>query len=149
MKARVPTFFLAVSAVLLLSSCGTDDLGQQGFRINFSPRDLPAGTAYIRYYVLTVQTKAGGILDCDNFFVNDPRERVSDYPNDTVDFSTVDFSGSEGGAITIKDLNKGAYVFYVEALDDSRSILTCGCGEGQIEKGVKTTIPIRLIDDCL
>lgn len=149
MKTRVLAIWLAVSAALLLPACGTDDLGQQGFTINFSPRDLPAETRFIRYYVLTVQAKAGGTIDCDNFFVNDPRERVGDYSSDRVDFGTVAFSSSDGGVITIKNLQEGAYVFYVEALDDDRNTLTCGCGEGEIVKGVKTNIPIRLIDDCI
>jgi len=143
---------LALFAVLSVAAltCGPADPADQGFLLNFSPRDLPVETEYIRYYVLTVQTDAGGTIDCDNFFVDDPRESVNDYPKDTVDFGTVDFSVSEGGGvITIGDLGEGAYIFYVEALDGGRSILTCGCGEGEIVKGVKTTIPIRLVDDCL
>lgn len=148
MKKTFPSFLLALIIPLATSTCGLDDLSGQAFYLNFSPRDLPAETAYIRYYVLTVQTKAGGTLDCDNFFVNTPRESVLDYPNDRVDFGTVDFSPSEGGVITIGDLKPGAYVFYVEALDSGRSTLTCGCGEGEIVKGAKTNIPIRLVDDC-
>lgn len=147
MTARVFTIGLALF-MLFAASCGTDDMSEQGFSINFSPRDLPTGTAYIRYYVLTAQSQSGGTIDCDNFFVNEPRESVGDYTADTVDFSTLAFSSTEGGAVVIKNLKEGAYVFYVEALDDVRSILTCGCGEGEIEKGKKTNIPILLVDDC-
>lgn len=148
MKSRVIQTGLAVAVLLISVSCGMDDISQQGFTINFSPRDLPTGTAYIRYYVLTVQSKAGGTIDCDNFFI-DPRESVGAYAADTVDFSTVAFSETEGGAIVIKNLPEGAYVFYVEALDVSHYLLTCGCGEGEIIKGKKTTIRILLVDDCL
>lgn len=134
--------------LLTAASCGTDDLSRQGLAINFAPSYLPAGTAYIRYYVLTVQSQSGGTIDCDNFFINDPRESVGDYAADTVDFGTVAFSATEGGVIVIKNLEEGAYVFYVEALDDNRSILTCGCGEGTIVKGEKTNKRIYLVDDC-
>ena len=147
MKWRMIQIVLLVPVLLMSASCGMDDLSQQSFTINFSPRDLPAGTAYIRYYVLTVQSKAGGTIDCDTFFV-DPRESVGAYAADTVDFSTVAFSATEGSAIVIKDLPEGDYVFYIEALDDVRTTLTCGCGEGEIEKGKKTNIPILLVDDC-
>ena len=149
MKPRMLQMVLLVPVLLVSVSCGMDDLSQQGLAINFSPRDLPAGTAYIRYYVLTVQSKAGGTIDCDNFFVDNPRESVGDYAADTVDFGTVAFSATEGGAVVIKNLPEGAYVFYVEALDDMRSTLTCGCGEGAIVNGGKTNIPVLLVDDCL
>jgi len=133
---------------LATSTCGPADLSDQTFELNFSPRDLPTGTAFIRYYVLNVQTQAGGTLDCDNFFVNDPRESVGDYPNDTVDFGTEAVSATDSAVITIKNLEEGPYVFYIEALDDNRSTISCGCGEGTIVKGSKTDIPIRLVNDC-
>jgi hypothetical protein len=148
MKNLSKLLLLLLLLPLATSTCGPDDLSDQAFELNFSPRDLPTGTKFIRYYVLNVQTQAGGTLDCDNFFVNDPRESVSDYPNDTVDFGTEAVSATDTAVITIKNLEEGAYVFYILALDDNRSTISCGCGEGTIVKGSKTDIPIRLVDDC-
>jgi hypothetical protein len=148
MKKLPKLLLLFLLIPLATSTCGPDDLSDQNFELNFSPRDLPTGTAFIRYYVLNVHTHAGGTLDCDNFFVNDPRESVSDYPNDRVDFGTESVSATDTAAITIKNLEEGPYVFYVEALDINHSTISCGCGEGTIVKGSKTDIPIRLVDDC-
>ena len=149
MKTRVLTLWLAVSAALLLSACGTDDLNQQDFTIKFSPRDLPADTAYIRFYVLRANLLAGGAIDCDTFFNDTDRKRVSEYSNDIIDTKTINFAETDEGVVVIKDLNEAAYVFYVEALASNYNILTCGCGEGEIVKGEKINIPIRLVDDCL
>ena len=149
MKTCVLTLWLVVSAALLLPACGTDDLNQLGFTVKFSPQDLPADTAYIRFYVLRANLQVGGTLECEAFFTDDPRQRVSDYANDIIDTKTINFAETEEGVVSIQGLNAAAYVFYVEALASNYNILTCGCGEGEIVKGVKTNIPIRLVDDCL
>jgi hypothetical protein len=133
---------------MVVSACGSDDLANQGFTLNLSPRDLPAETRFVRYVVLTAQIKAGGTIGCENFFT-DPRESVNDYPNDIVDRATVDLSPGGEDAISIKDLDEAAYVFHVEVLDNGHNILACGCGEGVIQKGKKTNVRILLIDDCI
>jgi hypothetical protein len=126
-----------------------DDLSQQGLAVNFSPRDLPGDTAFIRYYVLRSNLQAGGTINCETFFVGPDRKRVSEYANDIIDTRTIEFSQTDGGVVVIKDLNEETYVFYVEALASNYDILTCGCGEAEIEKGKKSNIRIYLVDDCL
>lgn len=146
MKSRGLTFLSVVFAALLLASCGADDLSQQGFTINFSPRDLPAGTEFIRYYVLRSNLQAGGTIHCETFFEEPDRKRVSEYANDIIDTKTVDFSES---VIVVRDLGEAVYIFYVEALATNYDILTCGCGEAEIVKGEKANVRIRLVTDCL
>ena len=149
MKSRAVHIGLVIFALWTSASCGLDDLSRQGFTINFSPRDLPADTAFIRYYVLRSNLLAGGTIHCETFFEGPDRKRVSEYADDIIDTRTIDYSPTDESAIVVKDLSEGVYIFYVEALASNYDILTCGCGEGGIVKGEKTTIPILLIDDCL
>ncbi|MFC1654934.1 hypothetical protein ACFL2F_03920, partial [Myxococcota bacterium] len=89
---------------------------------------------------------AGGTIHCETFFEEPDRKSVSEYSSDIIDSKTIDFSES---VIAVRDLGEAVYIFYVEALAANYDILTCGCGEAEIEKGRKVNVPIRLVTDCL
>lgn len=148
-RAARATRWLLVLALLpgfLCLGCGSD-LGMTGLTLQFSPRDLPAGSTSVRYYVLHDVLSDDSQARCEDFLGSDAPKSVLEYGDDMEVSSEVPVADSTTITIVIKDLPPGSFMFYLEAMASS-SVAGCGCGSGTISAGEKTVIPIRLVQDC-
>jgi len=132
----------------LICACGADGLGQLDLSLHFSPQDLPQDSESVRYYVLPSALSDSSLADCADFMGADAVKNVLDYGSDFLANGEDDVSSIDGVTLAIKELPEGRLLFYVEALSIAKNVLACGCGQDEIRKGEKTTIPIRLIEDC-
>jgi hypothetical protein len=132
----------------LICACGADGVEQLDMSLTFSPQDLPQDSESVRYYVLPSALSDSSLADCADFMGADAVKNVLDYGSDFLANGEEDVSSISGVTLAIKELPEGRLMFYVEALSAAKNVLACGCGQAEIEKGKKTTIPIRVIEDC-
>jgi len=145
-RHRLAYTIMALS--FLICACGADGIEQLDLSLTFSPQDLPQDTESIRYYVLPSALSDSSLADCADFMGADAVKNVLDYPSDHLDFGEESVSSISDVTLAIKELPEGRLMFYIEALSVGKTTLACGCGQDEIRKGEKTTIPIRLIEDC-
>jgi hypothetical protein len=140
--AKVLSCWLAVALV----SCG-GGFDEQQLELNFSPRDLPAGTTRLRHYVLRGTLSDRSEARCEDFVGPSATKKVSSYQSDVVTFGLTDVSNISGATVVIDNLQPAKYMFFLEALAGA-SLTGCGCGSGIIVKGEKTVIPIHIVSPC-
>jgi|GEM_PF-1830272 len=132
-----------------LAACGGAEWDGLTLAIHFSPEDMPAGTTIIRVYVLPSvamsPTQEEIEIVCEDLVGPTATKRIDDYNIYRLRMENVLFDSSSGGTLVISNLTEGKLVFYVEALDAAQRVLAYGCGTGNIEKGKKTYIPIRMV----
>jgi hypothetical protein len=135
-------------------SCGQDErIGQEGFSLNFSTRDIPAEAESIDYFVLS-SVEDNTSTRCYNLIGEYATTNI-----DSIDLGSFEEIGntlveSDDVSIVISDLPEGFFVFFLRVLDgvpDDGTVdnaIGCGCGEGTIVKGKKIIIPIRITTEC-
>lgn len=141
------------AALLLLASwlaaCGGAEWDGLTLSIHFAPEDLPAGTAIIRVYVLPSvainQAQQEIEIKCEDLVGPTATKTIMDYRLYQLRMENVLFDAASGGTVVLQKLSEGKLVFYVEAMDSVQRVLAYGCGTGNIEKGKKTYIPIRMV----
>jgi len=139
-----------VCAAVSTAGCGGDEgYAQRDLELTFDQRELPEGTAKIRYFVLPGILSDQTEIDCFNFIGEDPPDKIYDFSAEFIDRATVDVDATLGRAeVIIEDLPAYLLIFYVEALDAGTNVIACGCGKGTIEAGKKKIIAIRLVAGC-
>lgn len=146
MKSPMKALFLALALALVLgAACGGENYGGISLSLEFQPRDLPQGTTTIRYYVLPYDLDDGSQAACEDFMGAQATKSVLDYT--LIKYGEQQVSSTEPVTLTVADLEEGTLMFYIEAASTSQ-VLACGCGQGQVQKGKKVIIPIRLVTDC-
>ncbi len=150
--ARRSGRFLGVALVLLslgLAACGGAEWDGLTLSIHFAPEDLPADTAIIRIYVLpsvaTSPTQQEIEIKCEDLVGPTATKTIMDYRIYQLRMENVLIDAVSGGTLVLQKLPEGKLVFYVEAMDSVQRVLAYGCGTGNIEKGKKTYIPIRMV----
>lgn len=138
---------LIIFLVLAVIGCG-GELDSISVELDFLPRDLPAGTARLRYYVLWGTLSGGSQARCEDFMGASAPKHVLDFPSDIARNGSSEVTEATGATVLVDKLSEGSYLFYLEALDASSVLVGCGCGTGTIVKGQKTLIAIRLVADC-
>ena len=132
---------------LALLACGGDGTEGISLALEFGPSDLPAETTFIRVYVLPGALSDNTKILCEDFVGPDATKSIYDYTLNVLRTSTSDFNPLTGATIMLEGLPIGLLVFYVEALDQGSNVLAYGCGMGQVNKGEKTYIPIRMVNN--
>ncbi|RLB54326.1 MAG: hypothetical protein DRI34_12190 [Deltaproteobacteria bacterium] len=141
---------LSLSLALVLGALGPGcggGTGRMELALQFSPRDLPAGTTSVRYYVLPTTLSDNSQAVCEDFLGPDAPKSVLDYGSDMVVSSETPVTDTTTITIVVENLPPGSFMFYLEAMASS-SVAGCGCGSGSISAGEKTVIPIRLVQEC-
>jgi hypothetical protein len=143
---------IALGCLVLLTwigGCGGEgEPDSFGLSLTFAPRDLPQDTSSIRFYALLGDLSDGSTAACEDFMGSGAPKSVLDYFSDRKAYGEELVDDLTGVTINIPELPEGTLMFYVEAITATGSTLACGCGLGDISKGDKTVIPIRLVTDC-
>ncbi len=150
-KKTIPALFLVfcLASTLPMLSCGPDQsFDSMSLTLNFSPKDIPAGTFRLNVYVLpnsVMINQQEEVVNCDLFVGPTADKNVFDYTSFLVTTPIqVTFNPDDENAISIKELPEGLLVFIVEAVDEPGSQLALGCGMAQIERGKKVFISIYM-----
>jgi hypothetical protein len=145
---KVIQIIVLLLAALVVPSCGEGKLGALSLNLDFAPRDLPDETTAVQVLVLphvifSTETNTNETLVCSDFVGETAQKKIAPYISYAVADSTIALA-SDGGSVTVSNLEEGSLLFYVRALDGTSQVLAFGCGEGEIQKGEKTFIAIRL-----